>query len=142
MWCSPLAPACVPPAWSPRSTFQTRHRRPRRRRARADPRLAAAVCWGRQVGVTARLRLSVRDHLRVAPRLAAGDLVGTMQELHRRHAPPVSAGSGSGRLILLSAPEATEHVLSTAAQPFAAGVALTAPVAVDGPAAARARQGG
>src|SRR3546814_4514999 len=135
MWCSPLAPACVPPAWSPRSTFQTRHRRPRRRRARADPRLAAAVCWGRQVGVTARLRLSVRDHLRVAPRLAAGDLVGTMQELHRRHGPVVDVGYGSGRMILLFGPEANEHVLSTAAHTFEWGEAMQALVAVDGPTA-------
>lgn len=80
-------------------------------------------------------RLSVRDHLALVPRLASGDLVGVLQELHRRHGPVVDAGYGSGRMVLVFGAEANEHVLSTAAHTFEWGEAMQALVAVDGPTA-------
>jgi hypothetical protein len=81
------------------------------------------------------VRLSVRDHLRLLPRLAVGDLVGTMQELYRRHGPVVDFGYGSARGVLVSGAEANEHILSTAAHAFEWGEAMQALVAVDGPTA-------
>ncbi len=81
------------------------------------------------------VRLSFRDHVRLLPRLAAGDLVGTLQELHRRHGPVVDAGFGTNRMVLVFGVEANEHVLSAAAHAFEWGEAMQALVAVDGPTA-------
>ena len=80
-------------------------------------------------------RLSFADHLQLLPRLATGDFVGVLQELHRRWGPVVDFGYGSGRMVLLFGPEANEHVLSTAAHAFEWGEAMQALVAVDGPTA-------
>jgi len=85
--------------------------------------------------VAAPVRLSVRDHLTLAPRLASGDLVGVLQEVHRRFGPVVDAGYRSGRMILVFGAEANEHILSTAADCFEWGEAMQALVAVDGPTA-------
>lgn len=85
--------------------------------------------------MTAPVRLSIRDHLALLPRLAGGDLVGTLQELHRRHGPVVDAGYGANRMVLVFGAEANEHVLSTAAATFEWGEAMQALVAVDGPTA-------
>ena len=85
--------------------------------------------------MTPPVRLSVRDHLELVPRLVSGDLVGVLQELHRRHGPVVDAGYSSSRMILLFGAEANEHVLSTAAHTFEWGEAMQALVAVDGPTA-------
>ena len=81
------------------------------------------------------VRLSFRDHVGLLPRLASGDLVGVLQELHRRHGTVVDFGYGSGRMVLLFGAEANEHVLSTAADAFEWGEAMQALVAVDGPTA-------
>jgi cytochrome P450 len=85
--------------------------------------------------VTPPVRLSVLDHVRLLPQLASGDLVGVLQELHRRHGPVVDFGYASSRAILVSGAEANEHVLSTAAHTFEWGEAMQALVAVDGPTA-------
>ncbi|MGH9273996.1 MAG: cytochrome P450 [Acidimicrobiales bacterium] len=81
------------------------------------------------------VRLSFRDHLALLPRLASGDLVGMMQEIHRRHGPVVDAGYGKNRMVLVFGAEANEHVISTAANTFEWGEAMQALVAVDGPTA-------
>lgn len=81
------------------------------------------------------VRLSYVDHLRLFPRLASGDLVGVLTELHRRYGPVVDFGYGSGRMVLVFGSEANEHVLSTAAHTFEWGEAMQALVAVDGPTA-------
>ena len=81
------------------------------------------------------MRLSFPDHVRLLPRLASGDFVGVMQELHRRHGPVVDAGYGSSRMVLVFGAEANEHVLSKAADTFEWGEAMQALVAVDGPTA-------
>jgi len=81
------------------------------------------------------VRLSFRDHLALVPRLASGDLVGVLQELHRRHGPVVDFGYGAKRMVLVFGAEANEHVLSTAAHTFEWGEAMQALVAVDGPTA-------
>lgn len=75
------------------------------------------------------------DHAQLVPFLVRGDLVGTMQEMHRRHGPVVDAGYGSSRMVLVFGAEANEHVLSTAAHTFEWGEAMQALVAVDGPTA-------
>lgn len=85
--------------------------------------------------MTPPVRLSMRDHVALLPRLASGDLVGTLQELHRRHGPVVDAGYGANRMVLVFGAEANEHVLSTAADTFEWGEAMQALVAVDGPTA-------
>lgn len=85
--------------------------------------------------MTPPVRLSVRDHARLLPRIASGDLVGVMQEVHRRHGPVADLGYGSSRAILVCGAEANEHVLSTAAHTFEWGEAMQALVAVDGPTA-------
>ena len=85
--------------------------------------------------MTPPVRLSIRDHGALLPRLASGDLVGVLQELHRRHGPVVDFGYGSGRMVLVFGAEANEHVLSTAADAFEWGEAMQALVAVDGPTA-------
>ena len=85
--------------------------------------------------MTPPVRLSIRDHVGLLPRLASGDLVGVLQELHRRHGPVVDFGYGSGRMVLVFGAEANEHVLSTAADAFEWGEAMQALVAVDGPTA-------
>jgi cytochrome P450 len=81
------------------------------------------------------VRLSPRDHLRLVPFIARGDLVGMMQAVHRRHGPVVDVGVGSSRMVLAFGPEANEHILSTHADAFEWGEAMQALVAVDGPTA-------
>src|SRR5436190_15286527 len=81
------------------------------------------------------VRLSFADHLTLLPRLAAGDFVGVMQELHRRFGPVVDFGYRSSRMVLVFGAEANEHVISTAADCFEWGEAMQALVAVDGPTA-------
>lgn len=83
----------------------------------------------------APVRLSTRDHLRLVPRAARGDLVGVLQELHRRHGPVVDVGYGGSRMVVVFGPEANEHVLATHADAFEWGEAMQALVAVDGPTA-------
>ena len=85
--------------------------------------------------MAAPVRLSWLDHARLLPRLATGDLVGVLQELHRRYGPVVDFGFGSSRMVLVFGAEANEHVLSTAAHTFEWGEAMQALVAVDGPTA-------
>lgn len=85
--------------------------------------------------MAAPVRLSPRDHLRLLPRLARGDLVGVMEEVHRRHGPVVDAGYGSSRMVLAFGPEANEHILASHADAFEWGEAMQALVAVDGPTA-------
>jgi cytochrome P450 len=85
--------------------------------------------------VTSPVRLSFRDHLGLLPRLVSGDLVGVLEDLHRRHGPVVDFGYGSGRMVLVFGAEANEHVLSSAADAFEWGDAMQALVAVDGPTA-------
>lgn len=85
--------------------------------------------------MAAATRLSLLEHARLVPKLAAGDLVGVLQLLHRRHGPVVDFGYGSGRMLVVFGPEANEHVLSTAAHTFEWGEAMQALVAVDGPTA-------
>ena len=75
------------------------------------------------------------EHLRFLPWLARGDLVGLMQEVHRRFGPVADIGYGSSRMLLVLGAEANEHVLSKAAHCFEWGEAMQALVAVDGPTA-------
>ena len=81
------------------------------------------------------VRLTLRDHARLLPHLARGDLVGMMQVVHRRHGPVVDLGFGANRMVLAFGPEANEHILSTHADAFEWGEAMQALVAVDGPTA-------
>ena len=81
------------------------------------------------------VRLSPLDHAKLAPFLARGDLVGVMEEVHRRFGPVVDVGYGSSRSVLVFGPEANEHVLSKEAASFEWGPAMQALVAVDGPTA-------
>ena len=81
------------------------------------------------------VRVSAREHLALVPRLVRGDLVGVLEEVHRRHGPVVDFGYGSARMILVFGAEANEHVLSKAAECFEWGEAMQALVAVDGPTA-------
>jgi cytochrome P450 len=85
--------------------------------------------------MTPPVRLSFSDHLTLLPRLASGDFVGVMQELHRRFGPVVDFGYRSSRMVLVFGAEANEHVISKAADCFEWGEAMQALVAVDGPTA-------
>jgi cytochrome P450 len=85
--------------------------------------------------MTPPVRLTVADHVRLLPRLARGDFVGVMQEVHERHGPVVDLGYGSSRMVLVFGAEANEHVISKAASCFEWGEAMQALVAVDGPTA-------
>ncbi len=85
--------------------------------------------------MTPPVRLSFTDHLRLLPRLASGDFVGVMQELHARYGPVVDFGYRSNRMVLVFGAEANEHVISKAADCFEWGEAMQALVAVDGPTA-------
>jgi len=85
--------------------------------------------------VTPPVRLSFADHVRLLPRLAKGDFVGVMQEVHQRYGPVVDLGYGSNRMVLVFGAEANEHVISKAADCFEWGEAMQALVAVDGPTA-------
>ena len=81
------------------------------------------------------MRLSIRDHVQLLPRLVRGDFVGVMQEVHERHGPVVDLGYGSSRMVLVFGAEANEHVISKAADCFEWGEAMQGLVAVDGPTA-------
>ncbi len=81
---------------------------------------------------TTPVRLSFRDHLTLVPRLASGDFIGVLSELHRRFGPVVDFGYAASRMVLVFGPEANEHVLSSAAHTFEWGEAMQALVAVDG----------
>jgi cytochrome P450 len=85
--------------------------------------------------MTPPVRLTIADHVRLVPRLARGDFVGVMQEVHQRHGPVVDLGYGSSRMVLVFGAEANEHVISKAASCFEWGEAMQALVAVDGPTA-------